>query len=79
MINQDIGGSLSTSRLPAFQSTICIKSRGIDFDTIPVHMSGAIRPANDDGHGPFRRLFRRPFESSGRHAGVPGVLQVEKL
>ena len=24
-----------------------------DFDPIPVYISGAIRPADDDGHGPF--------------------------
>ena len=26
-------------------------------------------PADDDGHGPFRRLFRRPFEFSGKDSG----------
>jgi len=43
-----------------------------DFDAIPVHISGAIRSTDDDRHGPFRCLFRRPFESPGCCGGFAG-------
>jgi hypothetical protein len=47
-----------------------------DFDPIAIyiggaiHIGGAIRPADDNGHRPFRRLFWRPFEFFGRR-GFP--------
>jgi hypothetical protein len=53
----------------AGQSFQAVNRASTDFDSVPVNIGGAIRPADDDGHGPFRRLFWRPFESSGRRAG----------
>ena len=53
----------------AGQSFHAVDRTSTDFDSVPVHIGDAICPADDDGHGPFRRLFGRPFEFSGRRAG----------
>ena len=55
----------------AGQSFHAANRASTDFNSIPVHIGGAIRPADDNGHRPFRRLCWRPFEFSSRRAGLP--------